>query len=139
MIPYMVCILNRITRTWNSVVFHVILNVSGCFVITLYIMTYPKKVSWKELFNFSFWLENLTKICLFWCASRRRLVGGAWSRTRQQNVNKKKVKIKSWITSFGNIILGKLLYEKWSGKTHKQSIFNENKLPFKSKLSYYAK
>ena len=106
-------------------------------MITFYIKTYPKKTCRRELFNFSFWLDFFDIEALFWCNGASTPVVVAWSRTRQQNVNKKKVKIKSWITSFGNIILGKLLYEKWSGKTHKQSIFNETKLPFKSKLSYY--
>ena len=87
-----------------------------------YIITYPKLFCQTKLFYCSFWLEILTKVCLSWFIGGHCLVGGAWSKTHNNKMEKKKFKMNSRIALFGKTISYKLLNKKWPQKVHKQSI-----------------
>ena len=54
-----------------------------------------------SIFNLKIWSSFFDICCLFWCNGTARLVVGAWSQTRQQNVNNRKLKLKSpYATNF---------------------------------------
>ena len=104
-------VFSRYRKTFTSVEFKSPSPWFGCSFVpwtwwALQNLMFKGKVCSIWTFNFS--LSKFDICCLFWQNGAWLLVVGAWSRTRQQNVNKDNLKMKSWITSFGNIILGKL-------------------------------
>ena len=54
-------ILIMITRTSTAFLFHKISIICGVFVVSFYIITYPKLFCQRVQFFFSNWLENLTE------------------------------------------------------------------------------
>ena len=76
----------------------------------------------KNSYLCSFWLENLSKICLFWFVGRQSFIDSTWSKTRHNKSHKNCVWMNISVTLFGKRISVKLLYEKWPQKVHKQFI-----------------